>query len=97
MEAHQLRVTEHEEITLGKNETPRQGDEEGERQTKHERKKKLPTYNGDNGSAEDGDGFAWRGRWEESGDDVSIFSSALVRDRAGERKIEEVEKGGEDE
>jgi hypothetical protein len=80
MEAHQLRVNEDEEITSGKNETLRQGDEEEERQTKHERKKKLPTYNGDDGSKEDGDGFAWRGRWEESGDDASIFSHTSVRD-----------------
>ncbi|KAK2360351.1 hypothetical protein QL285_085630 [Trifolium repens] len=80
MEAHQLCVNDHEEITSGKNETPRQGDEEGERQTKHKRNKKLPTYNGNNGSEEERDGFAWRGRWEESGGDGSLFSPALLRD-----------------
>jgi hypothetical protein len=88
-------VIEHEEIRLAKYETGRQGDEQGERDTKHE--KKLPILNRDDGSAENGDDFACRGRREESGDDGSISSSAWVRERGRESKIEEAEKGGEDE
>jgi hypothetical protein len=69
---------------------------ERERETKHKSKKKLPILNGD----DDRSGtVACRGRREESGDDGSISSSAWVRERerGRESKIEEAEKGGEDE